>query len=205
MGTADAASDTEEASGSASRFGPIGSRLLAVLVAVGLAVLGLVASAVLAVAAVLSNVVSITFFTSSTGTIEAVGLLLLATEGGFLLVGLVYTAWRLGLPIGVPTRREGGWIVGTLVAALALANGLYILASELGLDPARGVFEPAGGNRSRVVPADRRALDRARRTRRGAALSRRDPGPVAAVVRPCGVDPPGERIFRLHSRLQLRG
>lgn len=129
--------------------GVIGSRVLALFVAIGLAIVGLVASAVLTIGLLLSGVVSIASLTGTselgTGTIELVVLVVLATEGGFLLVGLCYVLWRLGLSAGIPTGREVAWIGGTVIVALVAANGLYALASELGLDPARGVFEPAGG------------------------------------------------------------
>jgi len=130
-----------------SRFGPIGSRVLALLVASFLALLGLVAATVFTVALLLAGLVSIDSLTGSTGamTAEALVLGLFATEAGFLLVGLVYALWRLDVVVRIPTRRETGWILGTIVAALAAANGLYALAGELGLDPVRSVVESGGG------------------------------------------------------------
>lgn len=133
---------------SKGRFGPIGSRVLALLVAVFLALLGLAAATVFTVALLLTGVVSLSSLTSTSGAgmgLEVLVATLVATEGGFLLVGLVYVLWRLDVAVRIPTRRETGWIIGTIVAALAAANGLYVLAGELGLDPVRSVVESGGG------------------------------------------------------------
>lgn len=143
-----APSDTGE--GGTSRFGPIGSRVLALLVAVFLAALGLAASIVFTIALLLTGVVSLSSFAGTPGTEAGMGLevlvaALVATEVGFLLVGLLYVFWRLDLAVRIPTRREAGWTVATVVAALVAANGLYALAGELGLDPARSVIDAGGG------------------------------------------------------------
>ena len=129
------------------RFGPIGSRVLALLVAVGLALLGFAASVVLTIALLLTGVLSLSSLANPTGTMttEGVVLALFATEVGFLLVGLLYVLWRLDLVVRIPARREVGWIITTIVAALVAANGLHALAGELGLDPVRSVVEAGGG------------------------------------------------------------
>lgn len=138
-------SDTDEGDG--PRFGPIGSRVLALLVAVGLAVSGLAASVVFTIVLFLTGVVSLSSLASATGVLptDVVVLALFTTEAGFLLVGFLYTLWRLDLVLRIPSRRDVGWILGTIVAALAAANGLHALAGALGLDPVRSVVDAGGG------------------------------------------------------------
>lgn len=103
---------------------PSGGPLRAVGVAVGLLVLGLLASIAFGVLGVLATIPLGWDVESTAATVT----LLAASQVGFLAVGYWYvTRYLDGVPDRVPTRRDLTWIGGGIVVAVVAAIALLAL------------------------------------------------------------------------------
>ncbi|MFC6976552.1 type II CAAX endopeptidase family protein [Halomicroarcula sp. GCM10025709] len=112
-------------------------RLRAVLVALGLLVVGLGASIVVGI------VFTVPLLLFGADVQSPTVFLLLAAVGqlAFLVVGLSYVGRYGGVTVRRPSRRDTGYLVGGLVAALIAATGLSVVVTVLGIGPSGSVFD----------------------------------------------------------------
>lgn len=89
----------------------------AVAVAVGLTVLAFVLSMLTGVVAFLA----LRAAGIASGSTAAFVLLVVASQGAFLALGLWYVRGRIPITVRVPSRRDSAWIVGGVVLGLAVA------------------------------------------------------------------------------------
>ena len=117
----------------------------AVLVALGLTLVGLVVGTALgATAIVAEGVLTGSFLESGAFFLASAAL----TMVGYALVALVYARrYGLAIPARIPTRREIGWVLGGTVLALATVTALSALVATLGLEAAPNAVGLVGSER----------------------------------------------------------
>jgi hypothetical protein len=114
-----------------------GGRLRALGVAFGLLALGLIVSIAVGI------VFTVPLLIFGADLESPSSFLLLAATGqlAFLVVGYLYVRRRGGVSIRRPTRRDTGYMIGGLFAALVAATVLSIVVTLLDIAPSGSVFE----------------------------------------------------------------
>ena len=126
-------------------------RARAVLVALGLTVVGLVVGTVFGASAVVAEVVLTGALLESSAFFVASAAL---TMVGYALVALAYARrYDRPIPARLPTRREAGWVLGGTVLALTVVTALSVLVAALGIEAAPNAIGVIGSERPAVLLA----------------------------------------------------